>query len=184
MHRGWSKTFFIILCVSGAFVGAAFAQSDQPLGDVARVNRANKQTQDASGAPPKVITNQDLPAGSTDVPQTVESDPMTTVSGVKKSDNHADQQLSNRLRNEQRVGAEWKARIQEQENRIADLQARIDRVNASIHSAVGTAAYDTPANRYQAVQSERLATMQELLDQQKRRLAMMQDAARRAGMGQ
>jgi hypothetical protein len=31
---------------------------------------------------------------------------------------------------------------------------------------------------------ERLARMQEMLDQQKRRLAMMQDAARHAGMGQ
>jgi chromosome segregation ATPase len=106
------------------------------------------------------------------------------VSGVQKSNPFADQRTSNRLQSEQRTSAEWKARLQEQENRIADLQARIDHVNASVHSAVGTAEYDTPANRYQAVQSERLAMMQEMLDQQKRRLASMQDAARRAGMDQ
>jgi hypothetical protein len=64
------------------------------------------------------------------------------------------------------------------------LQLRIDRVNASAHSSFGTAQYDAPVNRSQAVQMERLAMMQEMLDQQKRRLAMMQDAARRAGMDQ
>jgi chromosome segregation ATPase len=180
--NGISRSFFIAVLLSGA----AFtqSQSDQSLGDLARANRANKQAQETSASAPKVITNQDLPAGSTQVPQSAEADPMTTVSGVKKSDRYADQQLSNRLHNEQRVSAEWKARIQEQENRIADLQARIDHVNAAIHSAVGTAQYDTPANRYQAVQTERLANMQETLDQQKRRLAQMQDAARHAGMDQ
>lgn len=107
---------------------------------------------------------------------------MTEVSGVNHGDRYADRQVSNRLAAEQRSAGQWKARIQDQENRIADLQARIDHVNAAIHNAVGTAQYDTPANRYQAVQSERLAMMQQMLDQQKRRLAMMEDAARRAGM--
>jgi hypothetical protein len=39
-------------------------------------------------------------------------------------------------------------------------------------------------SRYQSIQLERLAHMQEMLDQQKQKLAMMQDAARHAGMGQ
>jgi hypothetical protein len=182
MHQISSKAFLIALLLSGA----AFAQSQpsESLGDLARANRANQQAQQASGAPPKVITNQDLPAGSTDVPQSVESNAMTTVSGVQKSDRYADQRLSNHLQAEQRMSAEWRARIQAQEERIADLQSRIDRVSASIHSAVGTAQYDTPVNRYQAVQTERLAAMQDALDQQKRRLAMMQDAARHAGTNQ
>jgi hypothetical protein len=177
-----TATFAIAtLAVTGWLSGAALGQSQsgESLGDVARANRANQQT---TGAAPKVITNQDLPAGSTEVPQTVDANAMTTVSGVQKTNRAGDQRLSNRLQSEQRVGAEWKARIQAQEDRIADLQARIDHVSASIHSAVGTAEYDTPANRYQAVQSERLAMMQDMLDQQKRRLATMQDAARHAGM--
>jgi hypothetical protein len=106
------------------------------------------------------------------------------VSGVKRSSSHADQNLSNRLVAERRSGEQWKSRIQEQESRIADLQARIDRVSAAMHAAVGSAQYETPVNRYQAVQMERLRNMQEMLAQQQQKLGMMQDAARRAGMDQ
>jgi len=182
MDQVLSKSFIIALLLSGA----AFAQSQtgDSLGDVARANRAKQQAEQTSGTTPKVITNQDLPANNAAIPESDPSDPMTQVSGVKRSNPGADQRLSNRLMAEQRTGAQWRARIQEQENRIADLQGRIDRVNANIRTAVGTAQYDTPANRYQAVQTERLAMMQDMLDQQKRRLALMEDAARRAGMNQ
>jgi len=181
MHRVLSRSFTIALLLTGT---AALAQSGQSLADAARAERAKQQSEQAAGTAPKVITNQDLPAAPPAVPDPSPSDPMTTVSGVKKSDHYADQRLNNHLQAEQRSSGQWKARIQEQENRIADLEARIDRVNASIRNSVGTAQYDTPANRYQAVQSERLAMMQQMLDQQKRRLALMQDSARRAGMDQ
>lgn len=184
MHRVLSRGLIIALLLNGIVFAQSQAQPADSLGDVARANRANQQAQESSGTVRKVITNQDLPAGSKQVPQPATSDTMTTVSGVQKSNPYADQRLSNRLQAEQRTSAEWKARIQEQENRIADLEARIDHVNAAIHSSVGTAQYDTPANRYQAVQTERLTTMQEMLGQQKRRLALMQDAARHAGVDQ
>ena len=182
MQRGLLRSSIAVLLLSAA----AFAQSQsgESLGDIARANRAKQQAQEASGATPRVITNRDLPAGSSGLPESSPSDPMTQVSGVNRPDRYADQQLSNRLASEQHAAGQWKARIQDQENRIADLQARIDHVNAAIHNSVGTAQYDTPANRYQAVQTERLAMMQQMLDQQKRRLAMMEDAARRVGMNQ
>jgi hypothetical protein len=163
--------------------GTALAQSQSgdSLGDLARANRANQQAQQASGAAPKVITNQDLPAGSTPVAQSVDSNAMTTVSGVQKPNRNTDQRLSSRLQSEQHVSAEWKARIQAQEDRVAELQARIDHVNASMRSG---AQYDTGTNRYQTIQENRLAMMQDMLDQQKRRLAAMQDEARHAGMDQ
>lgn len=182
MHRGLSRSFIVAVLLSGT----AFAQSQpgEALGDVARANRAKQEAQEAAGTMPKVITNQDLPADPPGVRESAMSDPMTTVSGVNRSNRYAEQRLANRLLAEQRTGELWRARIQEQENRIADLQARIDRVNVSIHTAVGTAQYDNPANRYQAIQTERLAMMQQTLDEQKQKLAMMQDAARRAGMDQ
>jgi hypothetical protein len=182
MDRTLPKIFIVTLALSGA----AFAQSQSTgsLADVARANREQQQAQQASGTTPKVITNQDLPAGSTPAPQSSTPDSMTMVSGVNHSSRYSDQQLSNRLTAEQRTGAQWKARIEDQESRIADLQSRIDRANESLHAAVGTAQYDAPVNRYQALQVERLFAMQQTLDQQKRRLAMMQDAARRAGMDQ
>jgi hypothetical protein len=182
MRRLFSRSLFLTLMVSGA----AFAQS-QPgssLGDVARANRAQQQTQQASGAAPKVITNQDLPADPPGVPESSDSEPMTTVSGVAKPNRSADQRLSNRLQAEQRNGQQWKTRIQDQENRVAEIQGRIDRINATTQASVGTAQYDTPANRYQGIQMERLANLQSMLEQQKQKLAAMQDAARRAGMDQ
>ena len=181
MHRDLSRSFIIAILLSGA----AFAQtqSQQSLGDVARSYRAKEQAQEASGALPKVITNQDVPA-STPVPESDPSDPMTMVSGVKRQGSRADQGLSNRLVAERRTGEQWKSRIQEQESRITDLQSRIDRVSAAMHAAVGTAQYESPVNRYQAVQMERLRNMQEMLAQQQQKLGMMQDAARRAGMDQ
>jgi len=185
MHRVLSSSFIIALWLLG-LSGTALAQSQpgESLAEVARANRAQQQTQEASGTMPKVITNQDLPPGSTPVPQSETSDSMTMVSGVKRPDGYADRQLSNRLRAEQRTGAQWKGRIQEQENRIAELEARIDRINAAVHSSVGSAQYETPANRDQAIQLERLAIMQEMLNQQKRRLAMMEETARRSGADQ
>jgi hypothetical protein len=171
------RVFFVGLLLNAAAVGQS--QSGDSLGDVARANLAKQQAQQATGTTPKIITNQDLPSDPPGVPES--SEPMTTVSGVKRS---VDRYSEQRLMAEQRAGEQWKARIQDQEARIADLQARIDHVNASMHAAIGTAQYDTPVSRYQSIQMERLARMQEMLDQQKRRLAMMQDAARHAGMGQ
>jgi len=74
-----------------------------------------------------------------------------------------------------------KEQIQAQESRIAELQARIDRANALMHPNGSTAQFEGPGNRYQAMQAQRIEMMQQMLDQQKQRLAMMQDAARRQG---
>jgi len=180
MHRA-SRDIIIALSLSGAVF--AQSQSLESLGDVARSNRAKQQAQAAAGTMPKVFTNKDLPADPPGVPEASTSDPMTMVSGLTRSDRHPDQRLGNRLQAEQHLAEQWKARIQDQENRIDDLQARVDRLNALIHS-VGTAKSDTLVSRSQAIQMQRLATMQETLSQQKRGLEMMQDAARRSGMNQ
>ncbi len=180
MHRVLSGSFVFALLLGG-LIATATAQSPQgeSLGDVARTNRAEQQAQEVSGATPKVITNQDLPPGSTPAPQSNNSDSMTMVSGVKRSNPYADQQLGNRLMAEQRTAGQWRTRIQEQETRVAELQARVDHMNAMVHNSGGQY-----GNRYQTMQTQRLSQMQERLEQQKQRLAMMQDSARRSGMGQ
>ncbi len=176
MRQALSKRLIATLILSGA----AFAQSQSAdsLGEVARATRAKEQ---AAAATPKVITNQDL---QPDSPNASDTAPSAPKPGVKKPTHSADQPQTNRQIAEERTTAQWKARIQDQENRIADLQARIDHVNSSIRTAVGTAQYDTPASRTHAIQLERLATLQQTLDQEKRKLEQMQDAARRAGAGQ
>ncbi|MFZ0201805.1 MAG: hypothetical protein WB523_07605 [Candidatus Sulfotelmatobacter sp.] len=182
MQRVAWQVFFVVLLLNAAtLIGQS--QTADSLGEVARANHAKQQALEAAGTTPKIITNQDLPSDPSGVPES--SEPMTTVSGVKRSaDSFSEQRVHQRLVAEQRAGEQWKARIQDQEARIAILQTRIDRVNESMRAAVGTAQYDTPVNRYQSIQMGRLAHMQEMLDQQQRRLVMMQDAARLTGMGQ
>jgi len=171
------------LIIGILFTSAAVAQSQSSdsLGEIARANRSKEQ---AGGTKPKTITNQDLHADGPSDAEENASDPMTQVSGVKRSNRAADQRLSNRLAAEQRAVKEWRARIQEQEAKVADIQARIDHINALRQASVGTAQYDKPVNRDEAIRIERVERLQEELNQQKRRLASMQDEARRAGLDQ
>jgi hypothetical protein len=171
----------------GLLLGAAaLAQSGPSLGDVARANRDKQQAQQATGSRPKVITNSDLPADPPGVPESDASEPMTMVSGVSRPfedrDRSRDQRFAQQDRVQQRAGDQWRERIENQESRIAELQARIDQMSSSIHSAGSGTLSEGPYNRYQAREMQRVAQMQEMLDQQKRKLAMMQEAARHAGM--
>ncbi len=180
MHRIAWRFFFVGLLLTAPAI--AQSQSGVSLADVARANRAKEQSDVAAGTIPKTITNQDIPSAPSNLPESTE--PMTTVSGVKKSIDSYSERSNQRVFAQQRAGEQWKARIEDQEARIADLRSRIDRVNQSMHAAVGTAQYDAPVNRYQSVQMERLTHMQEMLDLQQRRLSLMQDTARLSGMGQ
>jgi hypothetical protein len=180
------RVFFVGLLLNAAAMAQTQTQTGVSLGDIARANQAKQQALQAAGTAPKIITNQDLPSAPSGIPES--SEPMTTVSGVTRSvdrDSYSQQPANQRLVAERRAGEQWRARsIEDQEARIADLQTRISRVNQSMHATVGTAQYETPVNRYQSIQMERLAHMQEMLEQRQRRLAMMQDAARLTGMGQ
>lgn len=161
---------------------SAFGQSGQSLGDIARANREKVQSQQATGAKPKTITNADLPEGSTGIPEADASQPMTGVSGVSRAfDSRPNQRMNQQLMAEERQGGQWRERIQMQEGRVAELQARIDQTNAQMHSNSSVQS-EGPFNRSQARQMQRVAQMQEMLDQQRRKLEMMQEAARRAGM--
>jgi hypothetical protein len=155
---------------------AAYAQS---LGDVARENREKQNAEAASGTQPKVITNQDLPADPDGYQGPPETEPAADTG--RAADHRLEQRLAQQSLAEQRTGEQFKRQILTQENRIAELQDRIDLLNASIHS-VGSVQYDRPSNRYQARQLLRVAQMQQQLDEQRRKLATMQEAARHAGM--
>jgi hypothetical protein len=202
------RMFWGVLAVATLSVAAAFGQSgfgqDQPsLGDIARANREKQQEQEASGVTPKVITNKDLPAREpVGIPEVNPGDPMTQVSGVARpfrdwryasSGNDNDGQPFGRPQGQgfsgqgfsgqgsgPRDGGNLRSRIQEQESRIAELQSRIDRASAMMHPN-STAQYEGPSNRAQAMQAQRIETMRDMLEQQKQRLAAMQEAARREG---
>jgi hypothetical protein len=195
----WRMTFWRISVVA-LLSTAAFGQSSngQSLGDIARAHREKLQADEAAGTMPKVITNKDLPASaSSGIPAENPDDPMTTVSGVHRSfasynraygsGQNGGQRYGQRPFGEPGMGGQYagdqlRGQIRQQENRVAELQARIDRASATMHPNGSTVQYDGPLNRYQAIQSQRIEMMQQMLDQQRQKLAMMQDEARHAGM--
>ena len=187
MFRVSSRSFHrVLLSISSLLLLmslVSLAAYSQSLGDVARENR-DKKAADVSTTPPKVITNKDLPKNPDGYagPPAEESTPQTpSPSGVQASREAARQRAA-----EQRAAEYWKKRILAQEYVVANLQARVAHMRASIHLANPNASYDYNGaqayNAYQARQLERLAQMQQQLDQQKRRLEDLQEAARHAGM--
>jgi predicted RNase H-like nuclease (RuvC/YqgF family) len=176
MQRGVMKRMFLkSLAIALLMTSAAYGQS---LGDVARANR-EKKAEDASAAQPKVITNNDLPKDpdASQGPREATSGASAAASSQAADHRSAQQRLA-----EQRVADRWKRLILAQENKMATLQARIGLLNASIQSMNGSVQYEGPQNRYQARQLQRVAQIQQQLDEQKRKLEQMQEAARHAGM--
>jgi hypothetical protein len=169
------RTFLRILVLSLLISLGAYGQS---LGDVARENREKKDAEDASGAQPRVITNKDLPSDPEANQEPRDVQEMT----AKPPDHIAEQRFAEQRLSEQRAAEQWKRRILAQENKVANLQARIDQIHGSMRNAGGSPPYDVAYNRYQARQMARAAQIQQQLDEQKRTLNEMQDEARRAGM--
>jgi hypothetical protein len=184
MRRISSQSFYvrILLTILATLLLSNPAVYAQSLGDVARENREQKAVE-ASTTPPKVITNATLPKDPNASPSAGESQPQTTSPPASAD---SSRKAARQRAAEQRAAQQWKQRILAQENTIANLRLRIDRLKASIHFVDENTTYDYYAgvahNRYEARQLERLAQMQQQLDQQKKKLEDMQEAARHAGM--
>jgi hypothetical protein len=174
------RIFLKILAIALLMNSAAYGQS---LGDIARENR-EKKSQAASAAQPKVITNANL-SKDTDAnrePSASEGPMDEAQSEASASSQAVDHRSAQQRLAEQRAADQWKRQILAQKNRMATLQSRMDQLNASIHSAGGSVQYEGPYNRYQARQLQRVAQIQQQLDEQKWKLDQMQEAARHAGM--
>jgi len=193
-RRFMQRMFLRILAIALLVNSAAYGQS---LGDIARENREKKNTEDPSAAPPKVITNKDLPKDPNANPGPSEATPEASAaagsvpdrSAEQRSADHrfadqrsADQRSAQQRLAERRAADQWKRQILAQKYKMATLQARIDQLNASIHSVNGSTQYEEPAKRYQARQLQQVAQIQRQLDEQQRKLDQMQEAARHAGM--
>ena len=153
---------------------AAYGQS---LGDIARENREKQNAENASAVQPKVITNANLPKDPDADQEPAEAQSEASASSQAVDHRSAQQRLA-----EQRAAEQWKRQILAQKNKMATLQARIDQLNASIRSAGGSVHYDQPYSRHEARQLQRVAQIQQQLDEQKMKLDQMQEAARHAGM--
>jgi hypothetical protein len=174
------KSKFALLLAGFLLLGVA-ASVSQSLGDVAREQRQKQQAKDKDKkdkpSSHKVITNEDIPekgdssASESEAPASGDGDeqfggPAQSSSAVAQS------------------GEQRKAAIQAQKDAIASMQNQLDKLNASIHFV--------EANRYtngvqynqaQLEKQKQAQQMQKQLDEQKKKLEDMQEAARKAGFG-
>jgi hypothetical protein len=181
-RRVIQRMFLKILAITLLIGSAAHGQS---LGDIARENEEKQNGNDASStAKRKVITNEDLSKDSeaNTGPSEAQSGASTAARKKAAANRSADRRFAEQRLAEQRAAEQWKSQILAQKNKMAILQAQIDRIHASIQSANGSVQYEEPVNWYQARQLRRVAQIQLQLDEQKRKLEQMQDEARHAGM--
>jgi hypothetical protein len=141
----------------------------QSLGDVAREER---QKQDAKKvkATLKVITNEDLP-------EHPDSDG-GTASSQARSESVPSRPMGSK------PAAQWKAEISAQRKSVEDLQNQIDQLNSSIHFAPGNCVRNCVEwNQLQVEKQDEVQHMHAELEQQKKKLEDMQEAAREEGYG-
>jgi len=139
----------------------------QSLGDLARQQRQDQQTKKDQPAP-KVITNEDLPEHTED-----DGDSDKPVQNHEPGPHHS-----------AKSARQWTAQIEAQKRSIAVLQNQMERLNSSIRFARNSGAYYAAQyNERQINKLEQVQRMQDQLDQQRKRLEDMQEAARKDGYG-
>ena len=182
---------FITLAFACAVCGCiALAQNDQSLGDAARHAREQKQQKSAQGKEdtskdaqgknpsaktPKVVTNDEIPEHS---PTTAAVPAGSAVQYPVPSYSPPPSVGGWRMPPEQ-----IKAMILAQKNIISSLQSEIDRTNDSIHYSSGACSSCAQWNERQREKQQAVERMRAQLEDQKKRLEDLQEAARRQGYG-
>lgn len=150
----------------------------QSLGDVARENR-EKKAESAATAPPKVITDSDLPKNAQGPEEAGASSKALATSSGKTGAGRA--AATSPL--DPRAMEQWRKQILAQKRTVATLEKRLARFQASLSSVDANAiSRGEIFSRSQALEQERLAQVQEQLEEQRAKLLEMQEEARRAGM--
>lgn len=152
-----------VFSVCIALMGLGFALS---LGDVAREQRQKQQAKKDQPAP-KVITNEEIP-----------ENPQDNTATSSEGDKEPSSSMGSKS------AEQWKAEIAAQRNSVENLQRQIDQLNSSIHFAPGTCVRGcVQHNERQVEKQDEVQRMQAQLDEQKKRLDNMQEAARKEGFG-
>ena len=139
----------------------------QSLGDVARETREKK----AATAPPKVIMDSDV---AKDAPE-------KTSASTKAAPSAKTATLTNSP--DPHAAEQWRRQILAQKRAVSTLEKRLARFQASLSSVDADAiARGEILSRSQALEQERLAQVQEQLEEQRAKLLELQEEARRAGM--
>jgi len=155
--------------ITGLVISVGALGYSQSLGDVAREERQKQEAKKAQAAP-KVITNEDLP----ERPNSDDGAPGGQVS----SESAPSRPMGSK------PGEQWKAEIAAQRKFVNDLQSRMDQLNSSIRFAPGTCVRNCVQwNERQIHKQDEVQHMQADLEEQKKKLEDMQEAARKEGYG-
>jgi hypothetical protein len=150
----------------------------QSLGDVARENR-EKKAEAAATAPPKVITDGDFEKDAPGPEKASASSKAQTASPGKTGTGNT--AAASPL--DPRATEQWRRQILAQKRTVATLEKRLARFQASLSSVDASAiSRGEIFSRSQALEQERVAQVQEQLEEQRAKLLEMQEDARRAGM--
>ncbi len=164
--KPFSPLLALLLCAA-----AVLAQDTPSLGDLARQERQKKAAQNKDAKPPKVITNEEIPARAA-------SEPVASSEGLKPAD------PAPAASNNAKDAAGLKSQIQTQKSQIASLEKQIGELSQSIQFAPANCAENCVQwNKQQQEKQQQVAQMQSMLEEQKKQLEDLQDSARKQGFG-
>jgi hypothetical protein len=154
----------------------AIGQDSPSLGDLARQAKEQKQKKEAQSKagqdskPPKVITNEEMPSRPESSYARPTGRPQGT--GVVPA---ANVEMSAEI---------WKSQIQNQKSLINSQQSMIDKINDSVRYAPANCVSGCVQwNERQQQKQEEVEKMRGQLEEQKKNLEDMQEAARKQGFG-
>jgi hypothetical protein len=165
--------------VAAAFLlaGAAYSQDGPSLGDLARQQRQQKEqaaaaVQDKKVSASRVITNEEIPEQTGDLPSAADDK------------GNSGRSAPGTWKRTKQSPEFWKSRIQAQKGQIASLQRRIEEINGSIRfSSYDCGANCVIRNERQINKQRQVEQMQGQLELQSKRLQEMQETARKQGYG-
>jgi hypothetical protein len=164
---------------AAVFLLAATAHGQDPpsLGDLARQQRQQKEKSKAApgkdSKAAKLITNEEIHAQAGAQAPAVEEHATSSSTSAAPSNQEVKQ-----------TAETWTSQIQGQKSNIASLQKQLEALNESIHFAPGNCVENCAQwNERQQEKQRQAEAMQAQLEEQKKRLEAMQDAARKQGYG-
>jgi hypothetical protein len=170
------------------------AQDDQPLGDLARQVRAQKQ-QKSGQAKDASSQTDDKDSAHSKASHVLNNDDDSEATALKSAgSNHsdskkidsADAKTSDAADPSQREAdaEKWKSQIEEQKSAIAQLQQQIEQVSSSVHyTGANCVSGCEKWNEHQQQKQEQVETMKSQLQELQHHLEEMQDSARKQGFG-
>lgn len=178
-------------CAIVIFVASVLASAQEPLGDVARQERARPKPHAA-----KVITNDDIPSVDTSAADSATTDDKKTPDAEgadkdKSKDKEKDKDKPLTADEKIKEMAAWKSKIAAQEESVKAVDQQIAQIErnyklrmSAMYADLGTRLRDQAkwADDEKNYQQE-LAAKQKELDAERAKLDALKDEARRAGAG-